>query len=199
MGECGILTIMTPKTMTCTKCQKRKRTGVFGPNGKGRLRPECRVCHAERKRLEYHLESPKQRAQRVARSRRYQESEKAKRTAYRWRTTTVMGYANKKLTTIRANSKKRGLKVTITPKYLRNMLAKQEGLCTITGRELLMVTDTNNLDSLSVDRIDCSKGYIRGNVQLLTRQANSAKMTGTGEELLEFCRDVVRTIGGGEL
>lgn len=44
---------------------------------------------------------------------------------------------------------------------------------------------------VSVDRIDSSKGYIAGNVQLVCNWANRAKATLTDGEFADFCRLVV--------
>ena len=48
-----------------------------------------------------------------------------------------------------------------------------------------------SIDEASLDRIDSSKGYIEGNVQWVTYQANVSKHTMTMEELYEFCRKVL--------
>ena len=75
--------------------------------------------------------------------------------------------------------------------YLRELLEEQAGRCAVTGRELLM-TPKPQLDSLSIDRIDPGRGYVLGNVRLITWQANAARLTGTDEDLRAFCRDVLR-------
>ena len=48
-----------------------------------------------------------------------------------------------------------------------------------------------NPNNPSLDRIDSSKGYIEGNVQWVTYQANLNKHVMTMEQLYEFCRKVL--------
>lgn len=47
------------------------------------------------------------------------------------------------------------------------------------------------IEEASLDRIDSSKGYIEGNVQWVTYQANLSKHVMTMKQLYEFCRKVL--------
>ena len=57
--------------------------------------------------------------------------------------------------------------------------------CAITGKHF------DSIDDASLDRIDSTKGYIEGNVQWTTYQANVSKHTMTMDELYQFCKDVL--------
>lgn len=79
----------------------------------------------------------------------------------------------------------------VTALQLRELWASQQGKCVVTGVDMVMVTGKQELNSVSVDRIDPTKPYTIDNIRLVTYQANCAKLFGTDEDLLEFCRRVI--------
>ena len=72
-----------------------------------------------------------------------------------------------------ASAKSRGLEFTITREYLTEAVAAANGRCTISNVPLS--TARNHPHRVSVDRIDSSKGYIPGNIQIVAMQVNFAK------------------------
>ena len=45
--------------------------------------------------------------------------------------------------------------------------------------------------AMSLDRIDPSKGYVKGNVEIISRKANAMKNNATVQELLEFAYEIL--------
>jgi hypothetical protein len=65
--------------------------------------------------------------------------------------------------------------------------------CPYLGIKLEIQNRVSNLDSLaSIDRIDNSKGYIKGNIQIISYKANRCKNNLTLPELKLFAQNVLR-------
>ncbi len=83
--------------------------------------------------------------------------------------------------------------------YVYDVGASQDFLCALTGVELEFTRGGTywggkwcNPNSCTIDRIDNSKGYIPGNIQLVTWQANCMRNHWALDELIDFCKDVAR-------
>lgn len=92
-----------------------------------------------------------------------------------------------------SNSKKRaakfGWECDLTIPYLAKLWFKQKGRCALTG--IMLQYESGDLQSknpyrTSVDRIDNNRGYVQGNVRLLTHWANNAKSTWPDEIFVKF-------------
>lgn len=88
-------------------------------------------------------------------------------------------------TRLRRSAEKRGYVFEVSIEYLWNLFQEQKQICAITGDYIPSIKEA------SLDRIDSFKGYIEGNVQWVTYQANVSKHTMTMEQLYEFCRKVL--------
>lgn len=90
--------------------------------------------------------------------------------------------------------KKYGCDITVD--YLHNLWECQNGICPFTKWKLILPNGTfkswevNSPFNASLDRIDSSKGYIKGNVRFISVMANYAKNTFTDDQLIEFCKAV---------
>jgi len=82
----------------------------------------------------------------------------------------------------------------VTMSYLLQLYKEQKGICVLTGRKMYLgnsaVGKRPHPDTLSIDRIDSSKGYVIGNVRFITYHANIAKNCFTDEQLISLCRDI---------
>lgn len=74
-------------------------------------------------------------------------------------------FSGERLGLIRSSAKKRNKEFNITPEYLYDIFNMQSGNCALSGLGLFPET-------VSVDRIDNSEGYVEGNVQLVTKEMN---------------------------
>jgi len=91
----------------------------------------------------------------------------------------------------KCRAKKRGIEFSITKDDYVVLTH-----CPILGIELVYNQDTGaggKDNSFSLDRIDPTKGYVKGNVQVISHKANSMKFTATKEELLLFAKWVMET------
>lgn len=94
-----------------------------------------------------------------------------------------------------ANKRKRkAIEYSLTPEYVKSIYEKQKGKCFYSGQPIFPPKRFTNLtgdDILSVDRIDSSKGYVEGNIQLVTKQINFMKQTLSHDEFVGLCKLVV--------
>lgn len=89
-------------------------------------------------------------------------------------------------TRLKRSAEKRHYEFSVSIKYLWNLFQCQHQICAITGDYIPTIKEA------SLDRIDSSKGYIEGNVQWVTIQANKCKHILTMPELYEFCTKVLK-------
>ena len=90
--------------------------------------------------------------------------------------------------TAKQRARKRGLEFSITIEYIVNLFEEQKGLCYITG--MVLSLDKYKHNTISIDRIDSSKGYIEGNIGLCTDFINGAKSDYTMKELLDILSQI---------
>lgn len=69
--------------------------------------------------------------------------------------------------------------------YLWDLFLQQNKTCAITGDNI------PDISKASLDRINSNIGYVKGNVQWVTKQANLSKHVMSMYELYEFCRKVL--------
>jgi len=90
-------------------------------------------------------------------------------------------------------------KIEVSLDYVYSVGADQDFVCALTGSELefsrggqIWLGKWCNPNSCTIDRIDSGKGYVKGNIQLITWKANCLKQHLDNEEFVEFCKDVAQ-------
>jgi len=86
-------------------------------------------------------------------------------------------------------------KFNITPQYIWELYLKQNKKCALTGLDIRFPRRGEKADrdgTVSIDRIDNTKGYIRGNIQLVTIRINLMKHVSTQEKFIEMCNRVAK-------
>lgn len=90
-------------------------------------------------------------------------------------------------------AKKRNV-VEINSEYLFELYDKQEGLCALSGVRMTWAGGGAKPTSISVDRIDNSKGYVEGNVRIVCMAVNAFRSTMDDAELLKFAKTLVSSM-----
>lgn len=89
--------------------------------------------------------------------------------------------------------------------YLYNLWKSQNGVCPISGFSLILPHSAcgwkcgKSWERASLDRIDNSKGYIKGNVRFVSHMANIARNNMSDNDLIEFCKAVANYKNTGEI
>lgn len=65
-------------------------------------------------------------------------------------------------------------------------------ICPILEVPIVLGSKDNYEYTPSLDRIDNSKGYIKGNIQIISKKANSMKNSASLKELRCFCKNILR-------
>jgi len=162
----------------CTKCNQTKDLSGFY-HWEGKPVAMCKACKiAYRKSIQER--SNARRRERLKtdpiyaeKIRRYKREEFAKKTP------------SKLFYTSKAAAKKRNLDFDIE---MSDIVIPE--LCPILQKPIKIKTRY----APSVDRIDNSKGYVKGNVWVISKQANTMKNSGSLGELVDFCTNLPREL-----
>lgn len=93
---------------------------------------------------------------------------------------------------LKDRSNKKNIDCNVDLQYLHELWDKQKGLCALSGIPMTYYFDSGRVPTnLSVDRIDSSLGYIKGNIQLVCMAVNQMKSDLTVEQLKYFCKSIL--------
>jgi dUTP pyrophosphatase len=84
-----------------------------------------------------------------------------------------------------SHSKHEGMECDIDSQFLKNQWEKQNGLCYYTGIPMVW-SNKKSLHSCSVERLDCTKGYIKTNTVWCCLGINTLKNTKSVKEFFDF-------------
>jgi hypothetical protein len=90
----------------------------------------------------------------------------------------------------RQSAKKRGLEHTITKDDLI-----QVEFCPLTGIKIDWSVSGKHMANPSIDRIDSTKGYVPGNVEIMSCLGNSMKSNATPEQMVHFAKEILKRYG----
>lgn len=89
----------------------------------------------------------------------------------------------------KGNSMRREIPLEIDKEYAWELFLAQDGKCYFTG-EPLKISSNQIANTASIDRIDNTMGYIRGNIRWVHKHINIMKNRYTDEYFLSLCRKV---------
>lgn len=85
-------------------------------------------------------------------------------------------------------AEKKNLEFNLDADYLWNLYLQQNKKCYISGLPIVFARSSTSHDgNLSLDRIDSSKGYVKGNVGWVDKRINHMKWDLPLSEFLELC------------
>ena len=95
----------------------------------------------------------------------------------------------------RSRAKRKGLSVDIDVLYVTALLEKQDGKCAVTKINLESSECNSRKGSnpwtISIDRIDSSKGYTKDNIRLVCLMYNMCKGIWSDEDVITMCKGIL--------
>jgi hypothetical protein len=109
----------------------------------------------------------------------------------------------KMATALQFRSKRRELEFTIDAEHLRAVWDSQNGVCPFTGWAISLRPGGKRSrgearpEHASVDRVDQTRGYVKGNVRFVALIANFARHVWGDSDVLRFCKSAATYTKGG--
>lgn len=166
---------------TCSKCKTSKPTTEFSKTktNKDGLSYLCRDCNRETSR-DYRLRN---KDRYYANQKKSRESESV--------------FISQTLYSLKTRANKKGLEVDVTQEYLKSLLDASEYSCSVSGLKMNLESHPRkkaNPFKASLDRIDSTKGYIKGNVQWVCWSVNQMKSDKTEDEFKFWVETLYKAI-----
>ncbi len=99
------------------------------------------------------------------------------------------------ITGIKSNADKSGISFNLTLKYLWDIYKKQCKRCALTNDSISFGVNFRDYanKTASLDRIDSTKGYVKGNVQWVHKDVNFSKQSMSQQQFINMCKKVTQT------
>ena len=158
--------------LLCHYCGEYKPVECFSPNGGGssirnNRRSICNECNSKRQRYHDLSLSDNKKLDKCLRFR-------------------FLGARSRAL-----NS---NIEFNITFEYIKELWNEQKGICALSNVPMTyLLREGRTPTTVSIDKIDRIKGYIKGNIQLVCMACNQIKSDLTEEEMYNFCKKIVKT------
>ena len=92
----------------------------------------------------------------------------------------------------RDRSKSHNIDFSLTLEEIENLWIVQNGTCALSGIQMTYELQNGRTPTnVSIDKIDRTKGYVTGNVQLVCMACNQMKSDLSEEEMYQFCKKIV--------
>lgn len=175
---------ISPRCAKCTVKYMLDRHQERDPNAIKR----CSICKAEKSTLLFHQSN----RSRDGCQHRCIECSKA---LDRKRRSCLSPFLRRMVVSARTRANKTGKACDITFEEIRELWNHQNGRCALSGTKMTHdptpdLRSAQRRNNVSIDRIDSSKGYVSGNVHLVTSQINLMKLDYSVEEFVDACTAV---------
>lgn len=184
------------ETKVCSACGNEKPIDLFAIAGSkknnfnyttdNRYKSQCKECCAiyakewRKKRKKELGETDYRGSGKIT---KYPKEDRLLISAIRWRVNDAIGRATRRQGYKRSD-------LDITADYAYKLFKEQNGRCKYTNAPLSLVK--KKPDTLSIDKIDPAKGYIKGNIQWVVWAVNRAKGDLTEEMFINMCKAVAQ-------
>ena len=106
------------------------------------------------------------------------------------------GFWTYKIYNLRKAPKQRNINLNLSKEDLEKQWLNQSGRCYFSKIKLIPLIDNNKRDrnrfssinAIGIDRIDSSKGYVKGNIIFVSLKVNVMKGSSTKKEFINICK-----------
>lgn len=167
---------------TCSKCKKEKELNDFynHKNSKDGKSNQCKICMTEHRNKPNVRKYNKEYMQKL-RETNPEKAKETKRKSYRRNIKSRLLYQCK------SRAKTRNIEFDLT---IDDIVIPKK--CPLLNKEFEHGKKGDYQYTYSIDRVDNSKGYVKGNIQIISMKANSMKNNATEDELITFAKNILK-------